>query len=92
VPQAVAHGLIFPRIGCDKSSPGFLASILLYVPVGIAYIRSLSETARPVTAATGQGVAAYQWVPFHNGQSCATPGGVATLGFPNMAAVRTRPT
>jgi len=41
--QAVGHGIIFPRMAGDKYSPGFLASILLHVPIGITYIRVLRE-------------------------------------------------
>ena len=39
--QAVGHGVVFPRIAKAKYSPGFLASILLHVPIGIAYIKAL---------------------------------------------------
>jgi hypothetical protein len=41
--QAVGHGVIFPKIAGDRYSPGFLASILLHVPLGIAYMRALQE-------------------------------------------------
>jgi hypothetical protein len=44
--QAVGHGIIFPRIAGDKYSPGFLASILLHVPIGFTYIRALREDDR----------------------------------------------
>ena len=60
--QAVAHGMIFPRIAGDKYSPGFVASILLHVPIGIAYIRSLRETEGPITGRDWAKAAAYQWV------------------------------
>ena len=39
--QAVGHGVIFPRIACDKYSPGFLASFFLHIPLGLNYIRAL---------------------------------------------------
>jgi Protein of unknown function with HXXEE motif len=39
--QAVGHGVIFPRIAGDKYSPGFLASALLHVPIGAAYIKAV---------------------------------------------------
>src|SRR3954469_14135553 len=39
--QAIGHGIIFPRIAGARYSPGFLASILLHVPLGIAYFKAL---------------------------------------------------
>jgi hypothetical protein len=39
--QAVGHGVIFPAISRSKYSPGFLASILLHVPIGLAYLTAL---------------------------------------------------
>jgi hypothetical protein len=46
--QALAHGAVFPRRGrvagsAYTFSPGFLAALLLHVPVGLAYIRALQE-------------------------------------------------
>ena len=41
ISQSVGHGVIFPRIANAKYSPGFLASILLHVPIGLTYIRAL---------------------------------------------------
>lgn len=41
--QAVGHGIIFPLRAGDRYSPGFLASILLHVPLGIAYFRALQQ-------------------------------------------------
>jgi hypothetical protein len=41
--QAVGHGIIFPRIAGASYSPGFLASILLHVPLGIAYFKALRK-------------------------------------------------
>ena len=41
--QAVGHGLIFNRLAKDRYSPGFLASLLLHVPIGIQYLRALHE-------------------------------------------------
>ena len=40
--QAVGHGTIFPRLAGARYSPGFLASALLHVPIGITYLRALS--------------------------------------------------
>lgn len=48
--QAVGHGIIFPRIAGDKYSPGFLASALLHVPIGVTYIRAV-QSDRPLTRA-----------------------------------------
>lgn len=39
--QAVAHGVIIPAISRSKYSPGFLASIFLHVPIGLAYLTAL---------------------------------------------------
>jgi hypothetical protein len=44
--QAVGHGIIFPRIAGARYSPGFLASILLHVPLGIAYFKALGAEGR----------------------------------------------
>ncbi|HUA44748.1 MAG TPA: HXXEE domain-containing protein, partial [Solirubrobacteraceae bacterium] len=41
--QAVGHGLIFNRLAKDRYSPGFLASLLLHVPIGIQYLRALRD-------------------------------------------------
>lgn len=43
--QAVGHGLIFNRLAKDRYSPGFLASLLLHVPIGIQYLRALRDEA-----------------------------------------------
>ena len=48
IAQAVAHGVIFPLRGRAAGSaytysPGFLASLLLHVPLGISYIRAVQE-------------------------------------------------
>src|SRR5262249_20199448 len=43
--QAVGHGLIFNRLAKDRYSPGFLASLLLHVPIGIQYLRALGDEA-----------------------------------------------
>lgn len=48
--QAVGHGVIFPRIAGDKYSPGFLASALLHVPIGVAYLKAV-QADRPLTGA-----------------------------------------
>ena len=39
--QAVGHGVILPAISRSKYSPGFLASIFLHVPIGLAYLTAL---------------------------------------------------
>jgi len=39
--QALGHGIVFPHIAGARYSPGFLASILLHVPLGIAYFKAL---------------------------------------------------
>jgi hypothetical protein len=39
--QAVDHGVILPGLARAKYSPGFLAAILLHVPIGITYITAL---------------------------------------------------
>jgi hypothetical protein len=39
--QAVGHGVVFPTISRSKYSPGFLASIFLHVPIGLAYLTAL---------------------------------------------------
>ena len=41
--QAVGHGVIFPAISRSKYSPGFLASIFLHVPIGLAYLAALKS-------------------------------------------------
>jgi hypothetical protein len=41
--QAVGHGLIFNRLAKDRYSPGFLASLLLHVPIGVQYLRALRD-------------------------------------------------
>jgi hypothetical protein len=39
--QAVDHGLVMPALARSKYSPGFLAAMLLHVPIGLTYIRAL---------------------------------------------------
>ncbi|HVR00325.1 MAG TPA: HXXEE domain-containing protein [Mycobacterium sp.] len=41
IAQAVDHGIVLPGIARVKYSPGFLAAILLHVPIGISYIAVL---------------------------------------------------
>jgi hypothetical protein len=41
IAQAVDHGIILPGLARVKYSPGFLAAILLHVPIGITYITAL---------------------------------------------------
>ncbi len=43
--QAVGHGLVFNRLAHDRYSPGFLASLLLHVPIGMQYVRALKDEA-----------------------------------------------
>jgi hypothetical protein len=43
ISQAVTHGVVFPLRAGDRYSPGFLASILLHTPLGVAYFRALGE-------------------------------------------------
>ena len=38
--QAVGHGTAFPRLAGARYSPGFIASILLHVPIGAAYLHA----------------------------------------------------
>jgi hypothetical protein len=44
--QAVGHGLVFNHLAKDRYSPGFLASLLLHVPIGITYLHALLALAR----------------------------------------------
>ena len=39
--QAVAHGVMMPRLTHEKYNPGILTAALLHVPIGIATIRSV---------------------------------------------------
>jgi hypothetical protein len=39
--QAVDHGIVMPSLARSKYSPGFLAAMLLHVPIGLTYIRTL---------------------------------------------------
>ena len=43
--QAIGHRVVFNRIAGDRYSPGFLASLLPHVPIGIQYLRALREQA-----------------------------------------------
>lgn len=56
--QAVGHGIIFPRLAGDKYSPGFLASALLHVPIGLTYIKAV-QADRPLTRAEWAAAIAY---------------------------------
>ena len=51
ISQSIGHGVIFPRIAKARYSPGFLASILLHVPIGFTYIRAL-RTHGPISRGT----------------------------------------
>lgn len=44
--QAVGHGVIFPVASRTKYSPGFLASIFLHTPIGLAYLTALRKQGR----------------------------------------------
>jgi hypothetical protein len=57
-PRAVGHGVIFPRLAGDKYSPGFLASALLHVPIGITYIKAV-QADRPLARAEWAAAIAY---------------------------------
>lgn len=46
--QAVGHGVVFPVISRSKYSPGFLASIFLHTPIGLAYLTALRQQG-PIT-------------------------------------------
>jgi hypothetical protein len=39
--QAVDHGIVLPGLARSRYSPGFLAAILLHVPIGFTYIGAL---------------------------------------------------
>lgn len=43
--QAVGHGVVFPVMSRSKYSPGFLASIFLHTPIGLAYLAALKKHA-----------------------------------------------
>ncbi|MGA9875543.1 MAG: HXXEE domain-containing protein [Solirubrobacteraceae bacterium] len=45
--QAAGHGTIFPKLAGDRYSPGFLASLLLHVPIGINYLCAL-DAEKPI--------------------------------------------
>lgn len=51
IAQAVDHGIILPGLARVKYSPGFLAAILLHVPIGITYITAL-RTDGPIGRST----------------------------------------
>ena len=48
--QAVGHGVVIPVISRSKYSPGFLASIFLHTPIGLAYLTALRKQG-PITRA-----------------------------------------
>ena len=49
--QAVDHGIVMPALARSKYSPGFLAAMLLHVPIGLTYIRAL-RTEGPIDRGT----------------------------------------
>jgi hypothetical protein len=51
IAQAVDHGLVLPALARVRYSPGFLAAILLHVPIGTTYIAAL-RTEGPIGRAT----------------------------------------
>ena len=55
--QAVGHGVIFPKRAGARYSPGFLASALLHVPVGIAWLKSVNRTSRLTKGDVAKGLA-----------------------------------
>ena len=55
--QAVGHGVIFPRIAGDTYSPGFLASALLHVPIGVAYLKAVQADSPLTKAEWAAGIA-----------------------------------
>ena len=59
--QALGHGIIFPRIAGAWYSHGLLASILLHVPLGIVYFKSLATEGPISKKDLGLGIA-YQAV------------------------------
>ena len=56
--QAAGHGTIFARLAGDRYSPGFLASALLHVPIGITYLRALNAE-KPIKRSELARAAAY---------------------------------
>lgn len=42
--QGLAHGIVFPLRAKQAYSPGILSAILLHLPIGIAYIRTVQPT------------------------------------------------
>ncbi|MET8137772.1 HXXEE domain-containing protein [Streptomyces sp. NPDC005251] len=70
--QALGHGIIFPRLAGDKYSPGFLASLLLHVPIGTAYIRAVNAE-RPLTKA--------EWAA---AVACTVAFAASSVGAPNF--------
>ena len=56
--QAVGHGVVFPVITRTKYSPGFLASIFLHTPIGLAYLTAL-KTQGPISRAEWRKSIAY---------------------------------
>ncbi|MCV7102265.1 HXXEE domain-containing protein [Mycobacterium palustre] len=49
--QAVDHGIVLPGLARARYSPGFLAAILLHVPIGLTYSRAL-RTDGPIARGT----------------------------------------
>lgn len=41
--QSVGHGVVIPAVSRTVYSPGFLASIFLHVPIGLAYLSALKK-------------------------------------------------
>ncbi len=77
--QALGHGIVFPRRASARYSPGFLASFLLHVPLGIAYFREVKEEDGSIPRST--------WL-----KSIAYTVAFALIGvaFPNLLASRVK--
>jgi hypothetical protein len=58
--QAAGHGAIFPKLAKDRYSPGFVASLLLHLPIGIAYLRAL-HAEEPIERSDMAKAAAYNF-------------------------------
>lgn len=77
--QALGHGIIFPRRAGARYSPGFLASFLLHVPLGIAYFRTAKEEDGSIPRST--------WL---KGIAYTVAFAVLGVAFPNQLASRVK--
>ncbi|BDB45258.1 HXXEE domain-containing protein [Mycobacterium kiyosense] len=55
--QAVGHGVVFPVLSRSRYSPGFLASIFLHTPIGLAYFAALKAEDPVAKADWAKGIA-----------------------------------